>query len=439
MSVSTEKGQKLYKRGKKVIPGGTGLLSKRPEMYLPEQWPCYYSNAQGAELTDLDGNHFLDFTTNGVGSCILGYAHPDINLAVFEAYQNGNMSTLNVPEEVYLAEELINLHPWADMVRFARTGGETCSIAARIARAATNKTKIIICGYHGWHDWYLGVNLDDKKGLDDLLLPGLEPTGVPNELSGLVIPFSYGDLDELEAIFSAHEGEIAAVFMEPCRNSPPAKGFLPGVRRLCDKNDAVLIFDEITTGFREVTSGIHIRYGVSPDIAVFGKTISNGTPMSAILGVSSVMEASQNTFISSAYFTERSGPAAAMKTLQLHNNLEVGPHVEKIGSFVQREWKIIFEKYKIDAKVAGLPSLANYGFREQNAEKLTFIIQDMMHKGFLVTNQFYPTLAHTHKLAESYLSAFEETIEKLCKHLEENSLEAAIQGPVKHSTFARLL
>jgi len=178
------KSQELYRKAKKIIPGGTQLLSKRPEMFLPELWPAYYDKAKGCEVWDLDGKKYIDMSTMGVGSCILGYADDDVNKAVKSAVDRGNMCTLNAPEEVELAELLLKLHPWAEMVRYARTGGESMMIAVRIARAKSGKDTVLFCGYHGWHDWYLSSNLADEKSLDGHLLPGLNPLGVPRALKG---------------------------------------------------------------------------------------------------------------------------------------------------------------------------------------------------------------------------------------------------------------
>ena len=191
------KGQELYKRAKTLIPGGTMLLSKRPEKFLPEHWPAYFSKSKGCKVWDLDGNEFTDVSIMGVGPNILGYGHDEVDRAVMETVRKGNMSTFNCPEEVYLAEKLIEMHPWADMVRLARTGGEANAIAIRIARAATGKDNIAFCGYHGWHDWYLSANLGDKKNLAGHLMPGLDPAGVPSKLKNTTFPFNYNNYDEL--------------------------------------------------------------------------------------------------------------------------------------------------------------------------------------------------------------------------------------------------
>ncbi len=207
---STAKGQALYKRARELMPGGTQLLSKRPEMFLPDGWPSYYARAKGAEVTDLDGNTFTDMCISGVGATVLGYADDDVDRAVKAAVDAGSMCTLNAPEEVALAELLVALHPWSRMVRFSRAGGEAMSIAIRIARARTGREIVAFCGYHGWHDWYLSANLADDSALDGHLLAGLAPKGVPRGLRGLMQPFHYNDLDGLKTIAQKHGANLAA-------------------------------------------------------------------------------------------------------------------------------------------------------------------------------------------------------------------------------------
>src|SRR4030042_2042584 len=261
------KGQSLYKKAKRLIPGGTQLPSKRPEGFLPDQWPSYYSKAQGVEVWDLDNRKYVDMCYMGIGGCILGYADPDVDAAVKTAIDAGSMSTLNCPEEVELAELLFELHPWAAMARYARGGGEAMTVAVRIARASTREDRIIFCGYHGWHDWYLAANLAEKTALDGHLLPGLEPTGVPRSLRGTALVFHYNKIDELKTLVSRNKGEFAAIVMEPVRNYEPEPGFLEEVREIATSQKAVLIFDEITSGWGLNTGGAHLKYGVSPDIA----------------------------------------------------------------------------------------------------------------------------------------------------------------------------
>jgi len=260
--MKTNEGIKLWNRAKRLIPGGTQLLSKRSEIFLPEHWPSYYKKAKGVGIWDLDDNHYIDMSIMGVGTCILGYADDDVNDAVKTAVDMGSMSTLNCPEEVELAELLLKLHPWADMVRYAKTGGEAMAIAVRIARACSKKDKIAFCGYHGWHDWYLSSNLADDTNLDGQLLPGLKPLGVPRDLTGTAIPFNYNEIGELEEIVK--DNDIGVIVVEPIRHQEPKNNFLENTRRIAEEINAVLIFDEITSGWRMNVGGIHELYKVYP-------------------------------------------------------------------------------------------------------------------------------------------------------------------------------
>src|SRR5262249_19974557 len=277
------------------IPGGNMLLSKRSEMFLPNQWPAYFSKSRGCRVWDLDGREYIDMSLMGVGTNTLGYSHPDVDNAVRQCVDSGNMSTLNCPEEVWLAEKMIELHPWAEMVRLARSGGEANVIAIRIARAAAGRDGVAICGYHGWHDWYLSANLADEKSLDGHLLPGLQPAGVPRSLRGTVFTFNYNDFAELESLVKNHD--IGVIKMEVVRNEEPADNFLHRVRRLATDRGLVLIFDECTSGFRQTFGGLHKQYGVAPDMAIFGKALGNGYAITAVVGRREVMEAAQTTFI----------------------------------------------------------------------------------------------------------------------------------------------
>ncbi|MBP8132431.1 MAG: aminotransferase class III-fold pyridoxal phosphate-dependent enzyme, partial [Candidatus Hydrogenedentes bacterium] len=298
----------LYRHAKTRIPGGTQLLSKRPEMFLPDQWPAYFSRANGCEVWDLDGHRYFDFTHNGVGSCLLGYADPDVTRAVVRRVESGSMCTLNAPEEVALADRLCAIHPWAESVRFTRCGGEACAVAARIARATTDRSLIAICGYHGWQDWYLAANLGEGDALRGHLLPGLDPLGVPRELRGTAVTFPFNDRAAFAAIRDRYGSRLAAVFLEPCRYQDPEPGFLECVRDGIHAEGGLLVFDEITIGWRLVHGGAHLRLGVTPDMAVFAKALGNGHPIGAVIGTREAMSGAQASFISSTYWTESVGP-----------------------------------------------------------------------------------------------------------------------------------
>ena len=299
--------QTLYRHAKERIPGGTQLLSKRPEMLAPDQWPPYYRKASGCEIWDLDNRHYYDFSTNGIGSCLLGFNDPDVTRAVCRRVRSGSMCTLNPPEEVALADRLCAIHPWADQARFARCGGEACAVAVRIARATTDRSVVAICGYSGWQDWYLAANLGDSDALRGHLLPGLSPLGVPRELRGTTVPFTFDNREQFNAILEQYGPRLAAVVMEPCRSQDPAPGFLEFVKAGAHRVGALLIFDEITIGWRLHFGGAHLKFGVSPDLAVFAKALGNGHPMASVIGTRAAMAGAHDSFISSTYWTEGVG------------------------------------------------------------------------------------------------------------------------------------
>ena len=399
-------GQKLYNRAKRVIPGGNMLLSKRPEMFLPGKWPAYFSKAKGCKVWDLSNREYIDMSIMGIGTNILGYGHPEVDEAVNKTIRDGNMSTLNCPEEVFLAEKLIEMHPWAEMVRFARSGGEANAIAVRIARAASGKDKIAICGYHGWHDWYLSVNLSDEKGLDGHLLPGLEPKGVPRNLKDTVFPFNYNNIEQLELITNKHD--IGVIKMEVSRSSGPENNFLQKVRKLASEKGIVLIFDECTTGFRETFGGLHKKYAVEPDMAMFGKALGNGYAITSVIGRREVMDAAQSTFISSTFWTERIGPSAALKTLEVMQREQSWDKITNTGKKISLIWEKLSKKHNLQLKIFGLPALIKMQFNSKlNLEYKTLITQEMLKKGYLASNAVYVCTEHNNEILNGYEKALD--------------------------------
>lgn len=434
---SMSNGQKLWKRAKRVIPGGNMLLSKRAEMFLPEQWPAYFSKAKGCKVWDLDAREYVDMCIMGIGTNTLGYGHPEVDAAVMQTIAAGNMSTLNCPEEVLLAERLVELHPWADMVRLARSGGEANAIAIRIARAAAGRDKVAICGYHGWHDWYLSANLANDKGLDGHLLPGLAPNGVPRNLAGTVFPFSYNNYKELEALVSAHD--IGVIVMEVVRNVEPEDDFLHKVRKLATDRNIVLIFDECTSGFRETFGGLHKKYGVTPDMAMFGKALGNGYAVTATIGRREVMEAGQSTFISSTFWTERIGPTAALKTLEVMERIESWRTITATGLQIRQSWQDLADKHGLRISHWGMPALTGYTFDSPNALAYkTLVTQEMLARGYLAGNCVYACTDHTPEVVAGYFAALDPVF-ALVKECEQGRpVEELLKGPICHSGFRRL-
>lgn len=430
-------GQRLWARAKRVIPGGNMLLSKRAEMFLPDQWPAYFSKAKGCKVWDLDGREYIDMSIMGIGTNTLGYGHPEVDEAVRQTIDAGNMSTFNCPEEVYLAERLIELHPWADMVRFARSGGEANAIAIRIARAAVGRHKVAFCGYHGWHDWYLAANLGDEKNLAGHLLPGLEPNGVPLNLRGTIFPFTYNRFDELEDLVNVHD--IGVIKMEVSRNQGPEDGFLEKVRKLATDRGIVLIFDECTSGFRQTFGGLHKLYGVEPDMAMFGKALGNGYAITGTIGRREIMEAAQTTFISSTFWTERIGPSAALKTLEVMERVKSWEQITQTGLDITAKWKAMADKHGLSITTNGLPSLTCFSFNSANllAYK-TLITQEMLAKGYLAGTSVYVCTEHTPEVVAGFFDTLDPVFALIKECEEGRDVMSLLKGPVCHGGFKRL-
>jgi len=433
-----KKGIALWNKAKRIIPGGSQLLSKRSELFLPNQWPSYFSKASGIEVWDLDGNKYID-TMASVGQCILGYADVDVNKAVMSAVENGVSSSLNPPEEVELAELLCDLHPWASMVRFARGGGEAMVVAVRIARAYSGKDKIAFCGYHGWHDWYLASNLSNNKNLDGHLLPGLAPKGVPRALKGTSIPFNYNKIEELEKIVADNK-DIGVIVMEPLRNYEPENNFLQNVRKIADKIGAVLVVDEITMGWRLNVGGAHLMYDLVPDIAVFAKAMSNGFPMGAIIGKKKIMQSCQDTFISSSYWTEKIGPTAALATIKKMMKKNVQLHLHKIGTQLIKGLKKSSEKHKLRLNITGFAPIFTtvFDYGKESLAVRTLFTQEMLKRGILAFGYVDVSYAWEDKHVTKYLKAIDEVFPIISNAVKNKKVRKMIKGPIAHSGFKRL-
>jgi glutamate-1-semialdehyde 2,1-aminomutase len=430
-------GEKLWRRAKKVIPGGNMLLSKRTEQHLQKGWPSYFSRAKGCRVWDLDDNEYIDAGIFGIGTNILGFGHPKVDEAVMRVVQAGNMSTFNCPEEVFLAEKLVEMHPWSGMARFTRSGGEACAVAVRIARAYSGKSAVAFCGYHGWHDWYLSANLSEDSALDGHLLPGLLPAGVPRGLAGTARPFEYNDLAGLKKIMDADD--VGVIFMEVRRGSEPNPGFLEGVRELATKKNAVLIFDECTSGFRKTFGGLHLDYGVNPDIITLGKTLGNGYAINAVLGTTEVMQAAQDTFISSTFWTERIGPTAALATLAVMEEEDAPARIHEIGLSVQAMWTEIGRSVGLTVLPVGVPSLSTFSI--ENFDSLitkTFITQEMLKKGFIAGNSLYSSIAHDNLILEHYASELVKVFSKISDLNSSEGVLGLLEDGPSQAGFQRL-
>ena len=432
-------GQKIWKRAKKIIPGGNMLLSKRPDFYLKNKWPTYFSKAKDCFLWDLDGKKFLDMSMMGVGTNILGYNNKYVDEKVKKVVELGNMSTLNCKEEVLLAEKLIEIHPWADMCKFTRSGGEANAVAIRIARAFTKKQKVAVCGYHGWHDWYLAANLKSKDSLKNHLLKGISPSGVPKELANTIYTFNYNDIDYLRRIIKSDK-KIGIIKMEVSRNYMPKSNFLKKIRKICDENKIILIFDECTSGFRGTFGGLHKLFNVTPDIAIFGKALGNGYAINAIIGKKDIMEKANETFISSTFWTERIGPTAALATLKEFKRQESWKIITKKGNYIRKCWHNIAKKNNIKIKILGIPSISSFLFKSKNNLKYrTLITQELLKDKILATNTIYLCVKHERRYMNKYLKSLNKVfaiINKCEKRI--LNIDNILENNTSKSFFGRL-
>ena len=376
----------------------------------------------------------------GVGTNILGYANTYVDRKVKYFVDSGNISTLNSPEEVQLAEKLLDLHPGMEMAKFARTGGEANAIAIRIARAAQNekKHKIAICGYHGWHDWYLSSNLENTKNLDNHLITSLKPNGVPSFLKNTCYPFEYGEYKKFKKIIS--NKSIGIIMMEVSRNKSLNTKFINYVRNIAKKRGIILIFDECTSGFRETFGGIYKKINIQPDLVVLGKALGNGYPITAILGKKEVMNYAKQTFISSTFWTERLGPAAALKTLEIMEKLKSWEIITKTGKYLNKQWSKIANENNLKININGLPSISKFEIKSQNFQSYkTYITQEMLKKGFLASNSVYLSVYHDKKVLDNYLDNLNNIFKdiKRCEQKEKN-IDNLLNFPVSIKPFKRL-
>ena len=435
--VKLRKKNKLWFEAIKVIPGGNGLLSKRPERFLPEYWPTYYKKCKGIKVTDLDNRSYLDFSNMAVGSCILGYSNSEVNNFVKKNIDVGNNCTLNSPLEVQLAKKIILLHPEFQKVKFAKTGGEAIAIAIRISRAFTNSSTVAFSGYHGWHDWYLATNLNSNKNLNEHLLPGLSPLGVPKKLISTALPVKFNDVDDLNKIFSK-KNYPKILIVEGARFNKMDKNFANKINEIKTKKNIILIIDEITSGWRSRNGGVYKFSKLNPDIVVYGKSIGNGYPISIVVGKEEVMDYAQDTFISSSLWTESTGFAAAIKTIDIFKSKNVAKFLNNQGKYIEKKWFEIAHKTNINIETNNFKPLITFKFKDFKDSDMisTYFTQEMLKEGFLATNSIYLSYAHKTKLINLYLKSFEKVFKKISKN--KNEINKNLLSSKKTADFKRL-
>ncbi len=432
----------LYKRAEKLIPGRTQLISRRASQFASGINPVYADHAKGSRFVDVDGNEYIDWV-NAVGAVILGHADDVVDQAVKTQIDKGSLYTLNGPLEIELAEELVDTIPSAEMVRYTKAGGEACAVAARIARGTTGKEIILFCGYHGWHDWYQSANylVDPESG--EFPFAGIEPIGVPRALAGTAVPFTYGDLNMLEALLGEYEGQVAAIMMEPVRSEWPDKGYLEQVKSLAHKNSALLIFDEVSCGWRLRIGGVQEAAGVIPDMTVVAKAMSNGYPMGAVVGSREAMEPTGRMFVSSSYWSDNVGLIAALTTIRELKRRNAEHNFARIGGALEDVINQAIDSSGLAGQVTGL--YTNPGITLELPDPAlqpivsTLFIQEMARRGIHTYMGFKATLAHTDEDIRITGDAASGAFGVIKKGLDSGDIHSLLECDIKKEPFRRLV
>ena len=431
------RSQKYFAQARDLIAGQTQLLSRHPRLHAFGVSPIYADRAKGCRFWDVDGNKFIDMI-GGTGVIYLGYCRPEVDAAAIAQIKKGIAYAVNSPLELELAAMLVEAIPCAEMVRYAKGGGDADAVAVRLARAYTGRDKVLFCGYHGWHDWYLAANLEDAAQLDAHLLPGTPFAGVPKALAGTAIPFAYNDLADLQGKLEANRGQVACVIMEAARSAQPAPGFLEGVRTLCDAHGAVMIFDEVVTGFRYALGGAQEYFGVVPDMATLGKALGNGYPIAAVVGRAEVMRAIETTFVSSSYWSEPASMAAAMASQQVIRGENVIAHVWAMGERLQEGIRKLARDSGVPFATHGLPPVFHFTLDvAEPAAYRTLVTQEMARRGVHMSTAVYIMAAHQPGDIDAVLAALRETAPIIRQALEAGATDGLLETPVARPTFRR--
>jgi glutamate-1-semialdehyde 2,1-aminomutase len=432
----------LYDRAEALIPGWTQLISRRSSQFAHGNSPIYAQSAKGARFIDVDENEYIDWV-NAVGAIILGHSDDAVNAAVKEQIDRGSIYTLNSPLEIELAELLNEVIPSSEMVRYTKGGGEACALAVRIARGTTGRDLILFSGYHGWHDWYQAANFGVDPQSGEYPFAGIEPIGVPKALAGTALPFIYGDLDMLESLLKEHEGKVAAVVMEPLRSELPPPGYLEGVKALAEKHGAILVFDEVSSGWRLRIGGVQEFVGVTPHMTILAKAMSNGYPMGAVVGARDVMEPAKRMFISSSYWSDNIGLAASITTIRELQRRDSARRFEEIGESLRAALNRAITDAGLSGSCTGLfygPSISLELPDESLRPKVhTLFIQEMARRGIHCYMGFKATLAHTEADIQVTAAEVSEVLQVIKEGLEHGMIDSLLQSDLKKEPFRRLV
>ena len=416
------KSEAHLNRAELTIPLGSQTFSKSRTQYPVGVSPLFIEKASGCQVWDLDGNKYIDLVSS-LASVTLGYGEPSVNNAVRKQLKKGVTFSLPGVLEAEVAEMICNLVPSAEMVRFGKNGTDATSAAVRLARAYTGKDRVVVCGYLGWQDWYIGSTSRNK--------------GVPRVTSELTEVFKYNDLESLRKILS-ERNDVACVVMEPMNSSFPNQGFLEGVRELTKNQGVILVFDETITGFRFSEGGAQELFNVIPDLSTFGKGIANGFPLSAVTGKREIMMEMEEIFISGTHGGELLSLAAAKTVLQLHMNHEVVPQLRQIGADLQERVNLAISQTNTTQllSLSGHPTWVFLNWKETGSYSpeflKTYFLQEMFQNGVLVLGTHNVNLAHSRKNLKKIEDSYFTTLESISNGILQDNLKSKIRvSPLK--------
>ncbi len=419
MKLKLKKSQELFKKVEKVIPLASQTFSKSYLQFIKGQAPLFADRAKGAKIWDIDGNEYVDMI-NALLPIVLGYQYPAVDNAIKSQLKAGIILSLPSPLEFELAKLLIKHIPSAEMVRFGKNGSDATTGAIRVARAHTGRDYVAVCGYHGWHDWYIGSTTRNL--------------GVPKATQDQTLKFYYNDINSLENLFKKYPGKIAAVIMEPMNYVEPEKGFLESVKEVTHKNSALLIFDEVICGFRFNLGGAQKLFGVTPDLSTFGKSMANGMPISALVGKREYMQTVDKIFYSFTQGGELLSIAAAIATIKEMEKKKVIPYIWKIGKYLQDNTNELLIKHSLSEfiQVKGKPVWQIFMIQEQGGYSAlqikSFIQQEVLRAGFLWYGSHNMSFSHTKPQMEKLLKTYDRIFSELKTLIENKTLEKRIEG-----------
>ncbi len=418
---------KLWEKANNLFLNGVLTLSKSPMHIAPGACPVFAERAQGAYFWDSDGNRYIDYPL-ALGAVVLGHAYNDVDRTVAEQMAKGILYSLSSRRELELAELLCDIIPSAEKVRILKTGSDAMSAAVTVARAYTGREMVAVCGYHGWHDW--------------TVIRTTRNAGVPAALSKLICEFMYNDIHSLQSIFDQHAGKVAAVILEPVGMYAPEHHFLERVSALARKNNALLIFDEIITGFRLSLGGAQSYFSVKPDLSAFGKAMANGYPVSALVGNRDIMNAVENrVFISSTFGGELLSIAAAIRTIDILREKKVTDYILALGQQLKDGLNAALEQQGIDATCEGMPHKTFLVFRDMAGASgkmiETLFRQECLARGVFLGYGHFTCFSHTSEDIQASITIAAEVLRVIRDALDQGNLPSLLKGPIATDVFKR--